>query len=128
MRASFFPLLILLFAGPALADDGAACRKSPKLTGPCFIVHGRLSITNGSWNYRIWPVGTHRMLAIVDESDVFDDETGPPLPGNVRRVLNGFETETFADFEVCPLTPDRPGVMRHVCLAKATNISVRIPH
>lgn len=117
---------LLLCAATASADNLGLCRSSPKLVDACFKVHGRLSIANGSWNYRIWPVGSHRMLAVVDSRDHFDEATPPPLPQAVRRAL-GPDSEIFADFEVCPLTSERLGAMRHVCVAGASKIFVQKP-
>jgi hypothetical protein len=31
----------------------------------------------------------------------------------------------LADFTVCPFTPDKPGVMRMVCVDSATKVTVR---
>ncbi len=119
---NFHIFLCLFLAAGTAASAGDQCKMSPKLTGPCFTVHGRLSIANGTLNYRIWPVGTHRMLAVVDGSDVFDEQAGPPLPADARGMLNGFETDVFGDYEVCPLTRSIPGHMQHVCVVTASKL------
>lgn len=64
------------------------------------------------------------MLAVVDADGRYDEET-VPLPADIRAALAEPGTKVFADYEVCPLTPDRPGEMRHVCLAAATNLMIR---
>ena len=125
MRRSVI-IFLLLTTGTASAANVSQCKTSPKLVGPCFVVHGRLSVANGYWNHRIWPVGTQRMLAVVDSQDRYDENT-VPLPSRIRKALETPETQVFADYEVCPLTRDRPGEMRHVCLAGASRISIRNP-
>jgi hypothetical protein len=116
---------VLVWTGAAFGADVADCPSSPKLTGACFTVHGRLSIANGFWNYRIWPVGTTRMLAVVDSADVYEEMAPPPLPKHVGRELNGSGTHIFGDYEVCPLTRSIPGHMQHVCVARASNLVVQ---
>jgi len=65
------------------------------------------------------------MLAAVDAAGHFDDETGPPLPTNVHQALNGFGTDIFADYKVCPLTRSKLGHMQFVCVVSASNIVVQ---
>ncbi|MDE2182779.1 MAG: hypothetical protein KGJ78_07135 [Alphaproteobacteria bacterium] len=124
MRSAVLLGLLLIFADAASADGLAACRTSPRLAGPCFVVHGRLSIANGYWNHRIWPVGTRRMLAVVDSQDKYDENT-VPLPESIRKMLEEPGSEVFADYQVCPLTRSRPGHMQHVCMVSASHVFVR---
>jgi hypothetical protein len=103
-------LAVLASAGGA----AAACRDDPGLAGPCFAVRGRLSTANGAPTFRIWPVGTRRLLGV----------RGDVLPECLRPHV-GFDRDLYADFVVCPLTRERPGHMRAVCVASAANMTVR---
>jgi len=126
---SYFMSLLLTAAAALAADAPAQCKDSPAIVAPCFVVHGRLSVYQGSLNHRIWPVGSHRLLAVVDGADVYDDEK-PPLPEFLESPIEKFGSETrlFADYRVCPLTRPRPGHMQHVCIVGASHIFVIKPH
>ena len=124
--------LILLALSLIAADFGAAaaqrpsrCRAHPDLVGRCRIVHGRLSVWNGTPSLRIWIVGTNRMLGLSEwrlggtERDL--------LPANVQTALGEHppDRDVFGDFEVCPFTRSRPGWMQFVCVASARNLVPR---
>jgi hypothetical protein len=130
MRTFGTVLCFLLLTGAATAADNVAqCETSHKLAGPCFVVHGRLSVYNGSGNYRIWPVGSHRLLGVVNASGTYSEGDGTVLPENVRAALdkNGAWSKVFADYRVCPLTRSQPDHMQHVCVVRATKIVIRDP-
>ena len=67
-----------------------------------------------------------------DFDDVDGDNEDPEFPANVRRLFprDSFdallqpEHRIFADFEVCPLAQERPGVMQAACIESAKNIVV----
>lgn len=75
-----------------------------------FTIHGRLSCYNGGSTYRIWIVGSKRMLYVA----------GDPTPALDRvnkyfKVTDSwFKHDIFADFTVEPLSPDQKGHMRPV--------------
>ena len=48
------------------------------------------------------------------------DDMPPPEP--VAARMEGFDTEIYADFTVCPFTKERPGAMQMVCIESAENI------
>jgi hypothetical protein len=98
------------------------CREHPQVNGPCFKVHGRIRVYNGTPSVRIWPVGTNRLLG-VSEARFYDPEYSN-MPPDLSDLLT-LDNEIFADFIVCPFTPDEPGVMRLVCIDSASNIIVR---
>ena len=92
------------------------CRAGAGLVGPCFNIHGRLTATNGTPSIRIWIVGTKRLLGVVPaEAEI--------MPEALRRYVEG-GSSVFADFEVCPMTPSRPGTMQDVCIQSATNVVI----
>jgi hypothetical protein len=111
---------------PASAPGACAakkpCRLHPGLHGACFRVRGRLSAYNGAPTARIWPVGSARLLGVSEQR--FAEPEVCNLPDAVARLLS-FDRDVFADFVLCPFTPDEPGVMRLVCVDSATHVSVR---
>jgi len=72
-----------------------------------FTFRGRISAWNGNPTFRIWRVGTDRILGIrgvcLDDLDLGEYN---PLMGK----------ELWADFTVSAITPQEPGVMQFICL------------
>lgn len=115
-------LLLMCADANAAPPSSLACKNSPHLVGPCFTVHGRLAVYNGSNVFRIWPIGTHRLIAIVN---VDDRTVEPVLPPEIEGPLErGTATGValFGDYEVCPVTRQKPGTMQDVCLIRGTNL------
>ena len=52
-------LLAASFAGPP------RCKGNPALVGQCFTIHGRLRAYNGNPTFRIWPIGTRRIVGVT---------------------------------------------------------------
>jgi hypothetical protein len=100
----------------AADDRNAVCRKDSRVIAACFTVHGRLSNWNGNPTQRIWVIGTKRMLGLrVDTS----------LPKVLEGKLGDFDDEVYGDFEFCPFTPERPGVMQVGCLAGVSHYQIK---
>jgi hypothetical protein len=101
--------LLLLAASP---EPIGACQSRQDLSGSCFVVHGRLRAYNGNPTFRIWPIGTRRLLGV----------TGPH-PGEEPLMPAGlgcdFDHDVYADFEVCPFTAKKEGVMQRTCIEAA---------
>jgi hypothetical protein len=93
-------------------------------SGACRTVHGRMDLWNGAPTVRIWVTGTRRVLGVEQPTQSFDD-----LPPAVQRIWRGGEadwaTAIYGDFEVCALTPRRPGRMQQVRLVDARRLSAR---
>ena len=104
-------------AGSQKPKPTRVCKGSPTLVGPCVVVHGRLRASNGNPSFRIWPVGTNRLLGL------FGDEE-PIMPAEVLERIRPSENEVYGDFEVCPLTKKRQGEMQLVCMESAKNLVV----
>ena len=120
------PLLALLLADAAAAVPPPPCRTHPEVVGRCRWVHGRYSIWNGTPSQRIWVVGTRRILGISEwPSRAGEGLDG--LPANMRAAIGDDPSvvEAFGDFEVCPFSRQRPGVMQYVCVARAHRLHVR---
>jgi hypothetical protein len=109
-------VLFLLSILPANAIP--PCAQSPKLTGRCFSVRGKLSLANGNPSWRIHSFGTRRVLGIFD-GNLSDSEGGglPPSVLHATELSHDFNRSVAGTFDVCPLTPERPGHMRFVCIA-----------
>lgn len=114
------PCLVAMMPALASNPDAYQCRSRHDLVGPCWTVHGRLHVYNGSPSARIWPVGTHRLLGVQDQ--FFDGDEESAEPAELRRFGPG--AYIYANFFVCPLTKSKPGVMQIVCISGAKHIRV----
>jgi hypothetical protein len=56
--------------------------------------------------------------------DLDGDNEHPGLPENIRTRFKPFDNEIYADFEVCPLEPEKPKVMQAACIESAKNVVV----
>ncbi|MBO9600895.1 MAG: hypothetical protein J7496_00155 [Novosphingobium sp.] len=115
MIRALFVMSSLLMVQPAVqAADGY----------PCQWVRGRLSTYNGNPTFRIWPQGTRRLLGVVGEKPG-ETEDAAILPIAVRKADPGFERDIWGSFRVCPVTPERKGLMRMVRMVDARDLRVR---
>ena len=103
---------------------GQSCRQRPDLVGKCFIVHGRLSVYNGTPSIRLWPIGTKRLLGVLDPKDASDAPGPSILPEEIRTKLD-WDKNVFGDFLVCPLSRKQPGRMQTVCIESGKNLVVQ---
>jgi len=116
MRALLFLIICFWVSSLSFAREPEwECRLNPQVVGDCFTVHGRLSIWNGNPTMRIWKIGTKSMLGIRE---------GTRLPKELEDVLGDFDTEIYADFQVCPMTRSKSGHMQIVCVQAAKNIHI----
>ena len=101
-----------LLAGVHFAGAAAA---------PCFVVHGRLQAFNGNPTFRIWQIGTRRILGVRDNPE------NSQLPVAIKQAFgsDAFSHTIYGDFKVCPVTIHRAGVMQMVRIESATRLSVR---
>ncbi|HVA16132.1 MAG TPA: hypothetical protein VMV59_00310 [Candidatus Dormibacteraeota bacterium] len=90
------------------------CKTDPDLVAECFVIRGRVRFYNGGPSPRIWKVGTNRMLEVVDEV----------LPGELDLRMN-WNTDAFGNFDFCPFTRGKPGVMQLVCIESARNVTYK---
>ena len=129
-------------SAPSTAKRKIPC-KTPENASLCYWTHGRLWIANGNPTYRIWKIGTRRMLGILNGPSHFpprveEDTELPEFPAELDRAYEAdnrrHKRETgimwavpppvFADFEVCPLEPERKGEMQGVCIESAKHIYI----
>jgi hypothetical protein len=91
------------------------------LADRCFVVHGRLEQSNGVPSFRIWRVGTKRVLGVFDCKG--RDESPLAIPPYVKKLAGEYVSNpVFGDFEVCPLTKEHRGWMQMVCIESATHL------
>jgi hypothetical protein len=122
------PVLMLAALGVLVQSSvrpaADSCRARADLVGKCFKVHGRLSVYNGTPSIRLWPVGSKRLLGILDPENI-SVEPGPSIiPPSVRERLD-WDKEVFGDYLVCPLSRSKPGRMQTVCIESGKNLIVR---
>jgi hypothetical protein len=95
----------------------------------CYWTRGRLRTGNGMPAYRLWKVGTNRVLGIysgpsVDREGL--DNEAPEFPRNIQTIFDSHQHPTiYADYEVCPLEKEQPGSMQAACIESAKNILVK---
>lgn len=113
--------------------------KTPQIAQACYWTRGRLSVANGNPSYRLWKIGTHRLLGIYsgpvafhgrEESKFALDNEGPELPPNIEDALwtsvkGAWPNTVYADFEVCPLNKEEAETMQAACIESAKNIVVK---
>ena len=101
-----------------------SCRARSDLVGQCFIVRGRLSVYNGTPSIRLWPIGTRRLLGVLDPENI-SSEPGPSIiPASILGQLD-WDKFIFGDFLVCPLTRSQPGRMQTICIQSGKHLLVR---
>jgi len=127
----------------------SAQRKIPCKTSQnsqtCYWTRGRLSVYEGGPpSYRLWKIGTHRILGIfngplhfpptLEEYDEIPElpailDTAYEADSQRMKRATGFTwtipPSVFADFEVCPLEPEKEGEMQAVCIESAKNIFIK---
>lgn len=110
------------------AFDVSAEPATPSKPFACFWVHGRLDAHNGAPAFRIWPLGTKRVLGVVDT--MHEADSPGVLPASVQALVSpdAFQVDVFGEFHVCPLMRDRPGFMRPVRLKDARRLIARPAH
>lgn len=117
VSVAFALFLVMLPNGLDASDtETPSCRSDSRVVAACFQVHGRLSNWNGNPTRRIWIIGTKKMLGLRD---------GTELPAALEKSLGDFDHEVAGDFEFCPFTPAKPGVMQVGCLAKVSNYQIK---
>jgi len=108
-----------IVAAPAFAEDGPACKASPKVVGKCMTFYGPLAVYSGSPSLRIWPVGTKQLYGLRGTGA---DPENVALPEKLRELLASNPREVNGKWEVCPLEAERPNQLRIVCLESASEL------
>ena len=82
-------------------------------------VHGRLSIYNGNPTFRLWIVGTNRILGISG-----GDLEPAEMPKQLEKLFTSTNVTIYGDFTVSPITTYQDGVLQFVRIEKAKNLVV----
>jgi hypothetical protein len=133
-RASLAALVFAFALWAQAVPQSAPKRRIPCKTtenaSSCYWTHGRIAIGAGTPAYRLWKVGTKRMLGIYSGPSVYHgqlsiDNENPEFPANVEKIWDPrVYSPLYGDFEVCPLAPERAGFMRPACVESAKNLFV----
>lgn len=130
------------------SNAGTGTRKIPCKTqetaSQCYWTHGRLSVYEGMVTYRIWKIGTHRLLGVFSGPSRYpartdEDLENPEFPPELDKALEANQQRhkcltgttwtvtppIFADFEVCPLRAEEKGVRQPVCIESAAKILIQ---
>ena len=105
-----FAMIVCVFAFTSAAFCSDACVQTNH--GKCFSIHARYAVYTADGMEVLWPVGTHRLLWATSGTEQLDTLLGD-------RPSDFF---IFGDFDVCPLTREIPGEMRHVCIKEMKNL------
>jgi len=112
--------------------------KTPENASMCYWTRGRLLLTTGWSRWQLWKIGTNRILFIYGGPAAFparteEDRTAPEFPANLERAYQAevprlerlkkaMPDWVYADFEVCPLEPEEPGLAQAACIESARNV------
>ncbi len=113
MLILIFGLFLIMNPINIYSADVCSCSGENPVVGSSVKIRGRFSAWNGNPTFRIWVVGTKRILGVRD---------GTKLPNNLHALLDDFDTKIMGDFVVCPLTKPKHGVMQIVCVSSASNL------
>jgi hypothetical protein len=126
-------LTALFFLASAMAgfpqntkERKVAC-KTAQNAKTCYWTHGRLSVYNGNPTFRLWKIGTRRLLGVYSGPGFgpFDpgrnEEDDLELPANLKSY-DFTKVSVFGDFEVCPLAPEKEGRMQAACIESEKNL------
>jgi len=105
-----FAMIACVFAFTSAAFCSDACVQTNH--GKCFSIHARYAVYTADGKEVLWLVGTHRLLGVV---------SGPEQL-YLLQVDHPSNFFVFGDFDVCPLTREIPGEMRHVCIKEMKNL------
>lgn len=133
MRYALTTALALCALGAQAVPQAAPKRKipckTPENAASCYWTHGRLNFANGAPSYRIWKIGTKRILGVYSGPLTYPPRTDKDsqlaeFPPEIDKVFRPPENAVYADFEICPLEPERKGEMQAVCIESAKDIVV----
>jgi hypothetical protein len=115
MKKPLFILMAFLVMGSMRAEVFTGESRNDQFT-----IHGRLSCYNGGSTFRIWIVGSKRMLYVAGD-------TTPALARLNEFFADGdawFKRDIFADFTVEPLVSDIKGHMRPVRIINIKHVVI----
>jgi hypothetical protein len=112
--------------------------KVPENASMCYWTRGRLQVSMGAGSWKMWKVGTKRIVTVFNGPSGFparmqDEVRNAEFPANLEkayqaeiprleRLKQAVPDLVYADFEICPLEPEREGASQAVCIESAKNI------
>jgi hypothetical protein len=129
MKRTFLLLSVafVLTASPQQPTKRKIACKTPENAESCYWTHGRLSAYNGNPTFRLWKIGTRRLMGIYSGpgfgpfDPALNEEDDLELPANLKRY-DFTKVSVFGDFEVCPLVPEKQGRMQPACIESDKNL------
>jgi hypothetical protein len=100
MRYALISMLALCAIAAQAIPQAAAKRKipckTPEIAASCYWTRGRLGVYNGNPSFRVWRIGTTRIVGIhsgpgAQRRDPEDGEH-PEFPPNIERLVDGMVT------------------------------------
>lgn len=90
----------------------------------CMTIHGRAHFYGGDGQLRIWHIGTHHEYQPNESSfpivlDWLDAGVKPA--DRARYASPASSLYLFADFEICPVEPSRPGSVQKATVKSASH-------
>lgn len=107
LLVSFSAFVVLALRSQPINLEHCSCTAKGVPSDSTFTFRGRLSLWNGNPSFRIWPVGTNRLLGLSG-SCLEALELGDWHPYH--------DKELWADFTVSAVTEQRAGEMQFVCI------------
>ena len=114
LTVTFFVILIGLPLTESAGESG-----NYEETNTTFKLHGRLMIFNGTPSFRIWIIGTNRILGVPG-----GDTEPAEMPGKLEKLFTSTGIEIYADFEVTPLRKYKRGYMQDVRIDSVENLTI----
>ena len=115
-----------LCAGTTLAEPRQSlCKPLAAAHSSYFTVEGQLSPYQGTPSWRIWRLGTKRILGVLDYTGAEAEEREKIIPDKAWALLikDPDRLAVRGTYTLCPLTPMKPDGMQMVCIRRATNLS-----
>src|SRR5438105_15763710 len=106
MRYALIAVLALCAVVAQAIPQAAAKRKipckTPENAASCYRAHGRLNFANGAPSYRIWKIGTKRILGIYSGPLAYPprndkDSQLPEFPLEISMVFRPPHNSVYAD-------------------------------
>ena len=107
-RAIGIALLLLTITAQAASAKGGSCKDDPDLIGPCFRLHGKLFVANGTPSARILRLWTKRVLGVSEFYKGY-------MPEAFERRLT-WDDIVYGDYVLCPFSREESGEMQQVCI------------
>jgi hypothetical protein len=123
LRRGFVGVVLVLTciaSKPAAAQHAEKCKGNPRVEGECFKFHGRLTLYAADLSLVIWRIGTGREFEVAGNPD----SSGPWVPDSIEKRLD-LGVQIYGDFEVCPLTKEKPGIRQTVCVESGQHLIVK---